>query len=51
LDNHQEYIEKAIKTIAKAKYRDKIKKKKGTDLGKKTKKNKTDLLTKNKETT
>jgi len=38
LDNHQEYIEKAIKTIAKAKYRDKIKKKKGTDLGKKTKK-------------
>jgi hypothetical protein len=28
LDNHREYIEKAIKPIAKAKYRDKIKKKK-----------------------
>jgi hypothetical protein len=28
LDNHQEYIEKAIKPIAKEKYRDKIKKKK-----------------------
>jgi hypothetical protein len=27
LDNHREYIEKAIKPIAKAKYRDKIKKK------------------------
>ena len=36
LDNHREYIEKAIKPIAKAKYRDKIKKK-GTYLGRKKK--------------
>jgi len=43
LDNHQEYIEKAIKPIAKEKYRDKIKKKKRNRLRKKNKK-KTKLI-------
>jgi hypothetical protein len=44
LDNHREYIEKVIKLIAKAKYRD-MTKKKGIDLGGKM------CYNKNKETT
>jgi hypothetical protein len=40
LDNHREYIEKIIKSIAKVKYKDtkKRKKKRKTNLGKKRKK-------------
>jgi hypothetical protein len=44
LNNHREYIEKIIKPIAKAKYKD-ITKKKGTDLGEEI------YYNKNKETT
>jgi hypothetical protein len=50
LDNHPEYIEMVIKSIAKAKYRN-IKKKKKTHLEKQKERKKTNLLQKKKKKT